>query len=160
MGCPSEAPMCLDGKCIVPTCTHVEQLGLCHSSAVDGVRARQFCPVTCGCQAPMSSLALHTAENGCPESCMEITSGPAWRKREEQHTHLAGTCTHAYTMRTTPCALHHAPYTMRNGYGHLHKHAWPDRCPCITHGACDTLAQATAPTFRPPKVTSASTWTR
>jgi hypothetical protein len=36
-----------------------------------GLRARQLCPVTCGCKDPLSSLALFLPKSGCGELCLQ-----------------------------------------------------------------------------------------
>merc|ERR1719188_863088 len=43
----------------------------CAEESTAGVRARQYCPVTCGCHDPAAPLALSSAEEGCPVSCVE-----------------------------------------------------------------------------------------
>lgn len=43
----------------------------CGEETTFGIRARQYCPVTCGCSHPASPLALFTSEHGCPEVCTE-----------------------------------------------------------------------------------------
>ena len=35
-----------------------------------GIRARQMCPLTCGCDDPKSALALFLPESGCGDQCM------------------------------------------------------------------------------------------
>ena len=60
-GCPSEQPICkvvnatanaLDPSqgCALPDCSDAEPH--CTESSLTGVRARQICPVTCGCDQP------------------------------------------------------------------------------------------------------------
>ena len=56
----------------------------CGRIDVIGIRARQICPVTCGCALPQSRLALSSPVNGCPETC-----SATYQYRE--------------ALRTTPC---------------------------------------------------------
>lgn len=71
-GCTSTKPFCSNGTCIAPHCEHVQHL--CNQSSIAGVRVRQACPVTCGCNAPRSSLALFQPSSGCGHRC--IRSAP------------------------------------------------------------------------------------
>jgi hypothetical protein len=41
----------------------------CNFEAIEGTRARQYCPETCGCSDPTSGLAHPAASSGCPKSC-------------------------------------------------------------------------------------------
>ena len=66
--CPWTRPMCLNGACVVPTCELLQPF--CHAATTSGARARQNCPVTCGCSQPASPLALSGPSNGCPQMCM------------------------------------------------------------------------------------------
>lgn len=59
--------MCSEGECVVPTCEAVA--GFCQRSDTVGIRARQFCPQTCGCNSPLSALALYQPKAGCGEHC-------------------------------------------------------------------------------------------
>lgn len=43
----------------------------CAEATTLGVRARQYCPVTCGCNDPAAALVLSSVEEGCPVSCVE-----------------------------------------------------------------------------------------
>ena len=61
-----------DGQCAYPNCQDVAPY--CDRSSSDGVRARQICPVTCGCDQPRSSLALFLPESGCPNRCQLTTT--------------------------------------------------------------------------------------
>ena len=70
-------------ECEQPECSDVAEY--CGSSLPVGVRARQICPITCGCDSPRSTLALYLPSAGCPPSCWKTT-----RYRDE--------------MATTPCA--------------------------------------------------------
>jgi len=58
--------------CINPVCDDVAPY--CGSSSVVGVRARQICPETCGCDQPRSPLALFLPESGCPAKCLASTT--------------------------------------------------------------------------------------
>ena len=66
-GCTADAPMCHEGACVKPTCTLVKSY--CHKNNVAGVRARQLCPQTCGCDQPRSPLALSLPSSGCGDRC-------------------------------------------------------------------------------------------
>jgi hypothetical protein len=65
--CPEATPFCLNAACIDPNCTH--SAPYCTESSVRGVRARQLCPLTCGCDDPRSSLALSLPASGCGSRC-------------------------------------------------------------------------------------------
>ena len=56
----------------MPTCEDVRQF--CNEDTVTGLRARQICPKTCGCEDPRGSLALWGPSQGCPKNCQK--SGP------------------------------------------------------------------------------------
>ena len=62
----------INGQCAFPDCQDVEHL--CHRSSIEGVRARQICPHTCGCDQPQSPLALFLPESGCPDRCHRSTT--------------------------------------------------------------------------------------
>jgi hypothetical protein len=81
--CPTLRPMCHGGECIVPTCATLA--AYCESYSEVGFRARQFCPLTCGCDSPLSPLVLSTTKTGCPPICSRMP-------------------THTETMRMLPCA--------------------------------------------------------
>ena len=74
-GCPYDAPLCLpDGSCGLadfdmsnPSCELIRSY--CDLPSLAGLRARQLCPVTCGCRDPRSSLALGLPNSGCGEQC-------------------------------------------------------------------------------------------
>jgi len=55
----------------VESCSDVAPF--CSWDSVAGVRARQVCPVTCGCDDPGSSLVFTNVNNGCPPRCVEMT---------------------------------------------------------------------------------------
>ncbi|KAJ1461636.1 hypothetical protein M885DRAFT_494425 [Pelagophyceae sp. CCMP2097] len=55
------------GECIRPMCTDLAEH--CHESSVVGIRARQYCPATCGCDDPRSPLVLSMPESGCGYQC-------------------------------------------------------------------------------------------
>jgi len=46
----------------------------CSWDSLVGVRARQICPVTCGCTDPGSELAIMDIHMGCPNSCQKEKS--------------------------------------------------------------------------------------
>ena len=70
--CGQRHPLCLDGVCVVPTCEHARPH--CGESSIHGLRARQYCPVTCGCSDPRSPLALSLPESGCGSQCHRVPS--------------------------------------------------------------------------------------
>ncbi len=70
--CPMASPLCLLGQCVVPTCEILRPY--CHQPDEAGVRIRQFCPVTCGCNDPGSSLVLSLPNSGCGYACQETES--------------------------------------------------------------------------------------
>ena len=53
----------------------------CNDVSTLGVRARQMCPRTCGCDDPTSSLALFMPASGCGEQCAR--SGYYLERRRE-----------------------------------------------------------------------------
>ena len=65
--CPPDRPLCRNGRCVLPLCDMVAPY--CQSSSVQGVRARQLCPLTCGCADPLSTLVLFLPESGCGGFC-------------------------------------------------------------------------------------------
>jgi len=64
--CPNSHPFCYEGACVVPTCDLIRPF--CPSPTT-GVRARQLCPLTCGCDDPFGQLALALPEAGCSAGC-------------------------------------------------------------------------------------------
>ena len=66
--CPSSRPFCNPyGVCVEATCEAVTPF--CNSTTIAGVRARQLCPIQCGCEELRSTLALSTPLTGCPHTC-------------------------------------------------------------------------------------------
>lgn len=65
--CPETEPLCFNGICIDPVCADVKSY--CSQTSVAGLRARQLCPLTCGCHLPRSTLALALPEDGCGKAC-------------------------------------------------------------------------------------------
>ena len=59
-------------SCAAPTCADAQPF--CHLTGPVGVRARQICSQTCGCDEPQSQLALSLPNNGCPERCTRTTA--------------------------------------------------------------------------------------
>ena len=45
----------------------------CNADNLVGVRARQFCPVTCGCDSADSALVIAGSSSACPSSCRRTT---------------------------------------------------------------------------------------
>ena len=79
-GCPDERyPMCDEATdaCVDPSCADFEPF--CSDVSTLGVRARQFCPQTCGCDDPLSDLALYQPASGCGEQCAR--AGPYIERR-------------------------------------------------------------------------------
>lgn len=54
------------------TCTTAKSK--CGEDSEAGVRLRQWCPVTCGCSLPNSSLAAISSNSGCPPACSSLPS--------------------------------------------------------------------------------------
>lgn len=68
--CPASAPYC-DPElsiCTNISCTLVESY--CYDESIVGLRARQFCPQTCGCDDPNGKQVLVDPEYGCPSNCL------------------------------------------------------------------------------------------
>lgn len=67
--CPAHIPFCdpIMNECKNITCNDIETYCLEDSTA--GVRARQFCPITCGCNNPSNILVLMSSDFGCPQNC-------------------------------------------------------------------------------------------
>ena len=78
-GCPATKPMCQAGVCVQPTCANVHRF--CNDDSVAGVRARQLCPVYCGCADPLAPLALALPSSGCGDQCARSGVYLAARKR-------------------------------------------------------------------------------
>ena len=76
--CPRYTPFCENATCIRPTCAHVSDF--CSLPTVVGQRARQFCPVTCGCASPVSKLLLTSPQFGCGD-CAQTLSYKGTEKR-------------------------------------------------------------------------------
>jgi len=49
----------------------------CQTVAIEGLRARQWCPRTCGCNSPVSGLLLDRVEQGCPAACIQMMTSLA-----------------------------------------------------------------------------------
>jgi hypothetical protein len=47
----------------------IDGVDYCNADNEMGVRMRQWCPVTCGCDLPTSSLVASGLNSGCPPSC-------------------------------------------------------------------------------------------
>ena len=79
-GCPDERyPLCDEATdaCVEPSCADFEPF--CGDVSTLGVRARQLCPQTCGCDDPLSDLALYLPASGCGEQCAR--AGPYIERR-------------------------------------------------------------------------------
>jgi hypothetical protein len=64
-----QPPLCAhSGVCVQATCPDVARY--CHANSVAGVRARQLCPITCGCASPRAPLALALPSSGCGTRCV------------------------------------------------------------------------------------------
>jgi len=61
----------------VTICSEIQPF--CNNDSILGVRARQICPETCGCNDPSSDLVL-TQESGCPSQCTQTEQYLAVRK--------------------------------------------------------------------------------
>ena len=66
-GCPPNAAYCDGERCVTPLCADVA--AHCAANTQTGIRARQLCPNTCGCNDPTSPLALFAGEQGCGDQC-------------------------------------------------------------------------------------------
>lgn len=58
----------LPGGTVIKQCSEV--LKYCSWDTTRGVRVRQFCPATCGCDNPLPLVATGGKDNGCPSSCL------------------------------------------------------------------------------------------
>ena len=67
--CSRYRPVCENGTCVTPTCAHA--LKYCHDATFKGLRARQACPVTCGCRDFSSRLLLTGPGLGCGPVCVQ-----------------------------------------------------------------------------------------
>ena len=72
--CPPSKPFCdaTTKSCIAPSCADVARY--CHDNDDIGLRARLFCPRTCGCDDPRSSLVLANPNQGCGRNCRRTGS--------------------------------------------------------------------------------------
>lgn len=60
--------ICLpNGTCALNTCTGAQPF--CQHNSLVGIRTRQMCPQTCGCDKPRSALALSLPNQGCGDRC-------------------------------------------------------------------------------------------
>mmetsp|Transcript_9605 Transcript_9605/g.19906 ORF Transcript_9605/g.19906 Transcript_9605/m.19906 type:complete len:773 (-) Transcript_9605:125-2443(-) len=67
-GCPAALPLCTsNGTCIKPTCEALKPY--CNMDNRAGVRVRQLCSHTCGCDNPTSNLAMAAPADGCGDQC-------------------------------------------------------------------------------------------
>ena len=65
----AQATAAAAGVCMLPqVCQDVSIY--CHKNSAAGVRARQLCPLTCGCHDPLAPLALSLPGSGCGDQCM------------------------------------------------------------------------------------------
>ena len=67
-------PLCRERRLRVPLVIRLHRAvlrrcGLCNLNTASGVRARQLCPSTCGCDDPHAPLALSLPSGGCGEQC-------------------------------------------------------------------------------------------
>ena len=69
-----------DRGCIEPYCW-IDVRPFCKLNTASGVRARQLCPSTCGCDDPHAPLALSLPVSGCGERCAR--SGTYLERRAE-----------------------------------------------------------------------------
>ena len=73
--CGPLAPLCAlesakadTGKCVMPEmCASAKPF--CYENSIAGIRARQLCPLTCGCSNPRSPQALSLPFSGCGSQC-------------------------------------------------------------------------------------------
>jgi hypothetical protein len=72
--CPGYTPFCDPElkQCINISCADL--VGSCLKDSTAGVRARQFCPITCNCHNPSGQLVLTSPDYGCPINCAEYSS--------------------------------------------------------------------------------------
>lgn len=94
VACAADNPVCAQGVaaleakanasraaghngCIEPYCVDVKSL--CNLNSASGLRARQLCPSTCGCDDPHAPLALSLPISGCGARCAR--SGPYLERR-------------------------------------------------------------------------------
>eukprot|EP00966_Prymnesium_polylepis_P282027 6517307-Prymnesium_polylepis.1 len=70
--------MCQGGQCIIPVCSQLAVY--CAENSLAGIRVRESCASTCGCNDPASPLALSRPEMGCSSSCTGTDVGgiPYW----------------------------------------------------------------------------------
>mmetsp|Transcript_26913 Transcript_26913/g.31738 ORF Transcript_26913/g.31738 Transcript_26913/m.31738 type:complete len:850 (+) Transcript_26913:181-2730(+) len=69
--CPAHLSFCdpITQTCMPLNCSVV--IPHCFEDTTAGVRARQFCPETCGCSDPRDSLVLTDPALGCPSTCIQ-----------------------------------------------------------------------------------------
>ena len=78
-GCPPNAAYCDGERCVTPLCADVA--AHCAANTQTGIRARQLCPQTCGCNDPRSPLALFDGAAGCGDQC---TRSGVYRSRLDE----------------------------------------------------------------------------
>ncbi|CAJ1343421.1 unnamed protein product [Effrenium voratum] len=57
------------GNLSISSCKDV--VSYCQTVGVQGLRSRQWCPVSCGCGTVFSALLLDKVQNGCPSACTQ-----------------------------------------------------------------------------------------
>ena len=71
--CKVATPQATKGVCAMPLeCKELKPY--CGQNSVAGVRARQLCPMTCGCDDPLAPLALSLPFSGCGSQCFKTGS--------------------------------------------------------------------------------------
>merc|ERR1711966_285451 len=71
VACPVDSPYC-DQVGPTHTCraiTCADMSNYCHDEGISGLRTRQMCPHTCGCDHADSSLVLVRPSDGCSPMC-------------------------------------------------------------------------------------------
>ena len=68
---PFDKPFCFNGECVQPTCAEHARFH-CQNESIAGLRFRQLCPVSCGCDSPQSSLVLSLPAGGCGQ-CASVS---------------------------------------------------------------------------------------
>jgi hypothetical protein len=56
----------------IRSCSDVQMY--CGADSLAGVRARQYCPITCACDDPFSEYLFPDKNLGCPRACFELQS--------------------------------------------------------------------------------------
>jgi len=85
----------------VPVAICADVKPYCGNLSIAGLRARQYCPLTCGCSALSSGLLLYKPDQGCGTACYKAQMANLWTTWNE--------CSQEFVSQRTPDELRLAP---------------------------------------------------